>query len=153
MELLNIALDACPEWKPLGHVLGFQLSEMEDIEKSRGSRGESCFSMLKRWFDAKKKPPSFEDIGNVLSHVEVGRDDLAYKYCTGKGIQYLRGCLCKNHPLNFFNKIFFSETLVIERSYWDYSRNSFGLVQKNFLVALGTVKKMPSLGQSGGVKN
>ena len=42
---------------------------------------------------------------------------------------------------------------MIERTYWDYSRNIFGLVQKIFLVALGTVKKMPSLGQSGGVKN
>ena len=70
-------------------MLGFQQSEIEDIEKSCESRGESCFSMLKQWFDAKEEPPSFEDISNVLSHVEVGRDDLAYKYCTGKGIQYL----------------------------------------------------------------
>ena len=56
--------------------------------------------------------------------------------------KFLRGCLCKNHPLNFFLKIFFPETLVIERTCWDYSRNSFGLVQKIVLVALGAVKKI-----------
>ena len=64
---------------------------------------------------------------------------------TKKG-KVLRGCLCKNHPLHFFQKNIFSETLVIERTYWDYSRNSFGLVQKIFLVALGAVKKFAEVG-------
>ena len=79
IELLNLALDVGPEWKSLGHVLGFQLSEMESIE----SRGEGCFSMLMQWFNAVKEPPSFEVISKMLSHSEVRRDDLAYKHCTG----------------------------------------------------------------------
>ena len=64
--------------------------------------------------------------------------------------KHLRGCLCKNHPLNFFQKNIFPETLVIERTYWDYSKNSFGLVQKYFLVALGAVKNFAELGSVGG---
>ena len=38
---------------------------------------------------------------------------------------------------------------MIERTYWDYSRNSFGLVQKNFLVALGAVKNFAEPGSVG----
>ena len=29
--------------------------------------------------------------------------------------EHLRGCLCKNHPLNFASKIILPETLVTER--------------------------------------
>ena len=61
----------------------------------------------------------------------------------------LRGYFCKNHPLNVFEKNIFSETLMIERTYWDYSRNSFGLVQKNILVALGALKKIAEPGSVG----
>ena len=38
---------------------------------------------------------------------------------------------------------------MIERTYWDYSRNSFGLVQKTFLVALGAVKNFAEPGSVG----
>ena len=38
---------------------------------------------------------------------------------------------------------------MIERTYWDYIRNSFSLVQKMFLVALGAVKKIAEPGSVG----
>ena len=54
----------------------------------------------------------------------------------------------------FCKKYFFPETLVIERTYWDYSRNSFGFVQKIFFGgARSRYKIFPSPGQSVGVKN
>ena len=41
---------------------------------------------------------------------------------------------------------------MIESTYWDYSRNSFGLVQKIFLVALGAVKYFTEPGSVGSGK-
>ena len=53
-----------------------------------------------------------------------------------EGFKFLRGCLSKNHPLNFAPKIILSKTLATERLYQGYKKNRFGLIQNYFLVAL-----------------
>ena len=54
--------------------------------------------------------------------------------------QLLRGCLCKNHPLNLVLKIILAKTLATERLYQGLNKSSLGLVQNYFLAALGTDK-------------
>ena len=44
----------------------------------------------------------------------------------------LRGCLCKNHPLNFAPKIILPETLVTERLHQGLNKNRFGLNGNGF---------------------
>ena len=55
-------------------------------------------------------------------------------------VRLLRGCLCKNHPLNFASKIILPETLVTERLHQGKNKTRFGWNGNGFLGALVAIK-------------
>ena len=140
--------DALTMWFPRGSWYGLTRSTWLISHSSKSENSLSEKSSPESALCWVSKLLLFSSIFRLLELLSGVTGSVAFWKCWGHCCSCLRGCLCKNHPLNLKKKKI-PKTLVIERTYWDYSRNSFGLVQKKFLVALGAVENFDEPGSVG----
>jgi len=80
-DLLLVAYELGASWKMLGRTLKIPDPVLEHIEADNPRQSERCYNVLKRWTDVFGSSATYECLARALRHPNVGKGNLAVKYC------------------------------------------------------------------------
>ncbi|XP_074621215.1 uncharacterized protein LOC141879799 isoform X2 [Acropora palmata] len=109
-DVLLITHELGPSWKMVGRVLNVPDAVIAQIEANKSEDSKKCYSILRRWQEMYASDATYHRLARALKHPDVGRVDLAVKYCglqLGKDVTVVSKTLedLVNDPSNFLDEI------------------------------------------------
>ena len=80
-ELKELARDIGPDWKKVGRALDLEDPDLSLIDADERGLYEKSYGMLRKWTQINALSGTYEQLGRALMRPEIGRHDLAHKYC------------------------------------------------------------------------
>lgn len=85
LELLSLADEILPIWRPLGLILGLKNGTLDRIDLDHRAVLDKSHAMLLEWKRLLGPNASYQALAEGLNHPVIGRLDLVVKYCHDNG--------------------------------------------------------------------